>query len=135
VRGKGNLSAAPPAFEFAIHGRELEINGHGFSLPLVADESESEIGIEDVVKPQREAPVRESLADEINALGTGEVQARADIARALGREPADRSVGRALDQLEDQGRWEKVGRGKWRAIGIGTSKEAPMSKTPGGGAR
>lgn len=43
--------------------------------------------IEDVVKPQREAPVRESLADEIHAIGTGEIQTRADIARALGREP------------------------------------------------
>ena len=130
VRGKGNLSAAPPAFEFSIRGRELEINDFGFSLPVVAEEAESDLGIEDVVKPQREAPVRESLADEINALGTGEIQTRAELARALGREPDDRSIGRALDQLEDQGRWEKVGRGKWRTIGIGTSKEAPMSKTP-----
>jgi hypothetical protein len=128
VRGKGNLSAAPAAFEFSIEGRELEINGHGFSLPVVANETETELGIADVVKPQRDAPVRESLADEINALGNGEVQTRADIARALGREPDDRSVGRALDQLEDQGRWEKVGRGKWRRIGIGTPKGVPMSK-------
>jgi alkylated DNA nucleotide flippase Atl1 len=130
VRGKGNLSAAPPAFDFTIHGRELEINDRGFSLPVVADERESDLGIEDVVKPQREAPIRESLADEIHALGTGEIQTRADIARALGRAADDRSVGRALDQLEDQERWEKVGRGKWRAIGIGASSEAPMSKAP-----
>ncbi|HET6999351.1 MAG TPA: DnaB-like helicase N-terminal domain-containing protein [Solirubrobacterales bacterium] len=130
VRGKGNLSAAPPAFDFAIEGRDLDINGHGYSLPVVADAHESDVSVDDVLKPQREAPVRESLADEINAVGTGKVQARADIARALGRDPTDRSVGRALDQLEDQGRWEKVGRGKWRAIGIGTSSEAPMSKAP-----
>lgn len=128
VRGKGNLSVAPPGFDFRIETRELEINGHGFSLPLLTDEGDSDISIDDVVKPQRDAPVRETLADKIDALGTGEVQTRADIARALGREPDDRSVGRALDQLEDQGRWEKVGRGRWRRVGIGASRSAPMCK-------
>lgn len=132
VRGKGNLSAAPAAFEFEIQGRELEINGHGFSLPVVADTQETALGVEDVVKPQREAPVRESLADEIDAVGTGEIQGRADIARALGREPSDGSVGRALNQLEDQGRWEKVDRGKWRRIAIATSKEVAIGKTAEG---
>lgn len=43
VRGKGNLSAAPLAFDFAIHGRELEINGNGFSLPVVTDGRDSDI--------------------------------------------------------------------------------------------
>lgn len=132
VRGKGNLSAAPASFEFAIHGRDLDINGHHLSLPIVADSHEGDLAIEDVVKPDRPAPVRESLADQIDAIGTGHVQTRADIARALGRTADDRSVGRALDQLEDQGRWEKPGRGKWRrVIGIGTSSEAPMSTWPG----
>ena len=133
VRGKGNLSAAPPSFEFAIEGRDLEINGHAFSLPVLADECDGEMGVEDIVKPQREAPVRDTLADQINAVGNGEIQSRAEIAKALGREADDRSVGRALDTLEDQGRWEKVGRGKWRAIGIGTSSEVPMSKVGSGG--
>jgi hypothetical protein len=128
VRGKGNLSAAPPSFEFTIEGRDLEINGHGFSLPVVADEHDGELGVDDILKPQREAPVRESLADEIDALGTGQIQSRAEIAQALGRESSDGSVGRALNQLEDQGRWEKVGRGKWRRIVIATSKEVAMSK-------
>lgn len=130
VRGKGNLSSPPPSFEFSIQGRDLEINGHGFSLPVLADEHDGDLSIEDVVKPQREAPVRESLAEEIDSLGKGEIQTRAEIARALGRSNDDRSIGRALDQLEDQGRWEKVDRGKWRAVGIGTYRNVPMSKTP-----
>jgi hypothetical protein len=131
VRGKGNLSAAPPSFDFAIQGRDLEINGHGFSLPVVADEHEGDLAVEDVMKPERPAPVRESLAEQLDQLGTGQVQTRAELARALRREPDDRSVGRALDQLEDEGRWEKVGRGRWRRLGIGTSREVPMSTLGG----
>lgn len=133
VRGKGNLAAAPPSFGFGIEGRNLELNGHAFDLPMVTDPANGDLGIDDLVKPQREAPVRESLADEIDELGTGDVQSRADIAAALGRSNDDRSVGRALDQLEDQGRWEKQGRGKWRSIGIGASSEAPMSNEGDGG--
>ncbi len=116
VRGKGNLSAAPPSFEFAIHSRDEEINGHGLSLPVVADEREGELGIEDVLRPERPAPVREKLADQIDSIGSGELQARADIARAVGREPSDGSVGRALAQLEDEGRWAKESRGRYRRL-------------------
>jgi hypothetical protein len=104
---------------------------NGFSLPVVAGECEGALGIEDVLKPERSAPVRDSLAEQIDALGTGEVQTRADLARALGRDPSDRSVGRALDQLEDAGRWTKEGRGQWRRLGIGTSREVPMSTLGG----
>ena len=133
VRGKGNLSAPPPSFEFAVEGRNLEINGHGFSLPVVADEDDGDLAVEDMLKPERPAPVRENLADQLDALGTGEIQSRAELAHALGRESDDRSVGRALDQLEEDGRWIKEGRGKWRSLGIGASSEAPMSKGDGGG--
>lgn len=135
VRGKGNLSVAPPSFEFAIEGCDLEINGHEFSLPVVTAEVDGDLSVEDIVKPQREAPVRATLADEIDAIGTGEMQKRAEIAKALGRSSDDRSIGRALDQLEADGRWEKVGRGQWKAvrIGIGTSSDVPMSNKPEGG--
>jgi hypothetical protein len=135
VRGKGNLSAAPPSFEFSLEGRELEINGHGFDLPLLTGEGDGGLGIDDLLQPQREAPVRDTLTDQIDAIGTGEVQSRADIARALGREADDRSVGRALETLEDQSRWQKIGRGKWQRFGIGTSSEVPMSKLGAGGSR
>ena len=142
VRGKGNLSAAPPSFEFKIEPRLLEINGYGFDLPVVGQEHDGELSIEEMLKPERPAPVRETLADKIDALGTGEVQRRADLARAVGKDPDDRSVGRALDQLEDQGRWLKEGRGLWRRLGTGTYREVPTSKAdaqrsegtvPGGG--
>ena len=134
VRGKGNLAAAPPSFEFALESRDLEINGHGFSLPVVADEDDGDLAVEDMLKPERPAPVRESLVDQIDALGTGELQTRGELARALGREPNDRSVGRALEQLEEDGRWLKEGRGKWRRFGIGTSSEVPMSTLSAEGA-
>jgi hypothetical protein len=124
VRGKGNLSAAPPSWEFELQGRDLEINGHGFSLPVVANAHEGELRVEDVLTPERPAPVRESLAEQIDRLGTGAVQSRTEIARLLKREPTDSSVGRALDQLEDQGRWEKVDRGQWRRrFAFATSSE------------
>ena len=128
VRGKGNLSAPPPSFEFAVEGRELEINGYGFDLPVVAQEGEGELSVEDMLKPERPAPVRESLTDQIDAVGTGEIQSRADLARAVGRDPDDRTVGRALEELEEQQRWIKEGRGKWRRLGIGVSKDAPIAK-------
>lgn len=132
VRGKGNLSAAPPAYEFGVDGTTFELNGHTFNVPVVCDPEESEIGIEDVLKPDRAAPVKEHLAEKLDALGTGEIQSRADLARALGRKADDRSVDRALNDLEADGRWEKVGRGKWRClrIGIGVSKATPMSNNP-----
>jgi len=135
VRGKGNLSVPPPGFEFTISRRRETINGYEFDLPLLADEAESELTIADVLTPARQAPVRDSLAEQIDRLGTGAIETRAEIAKALGRSADDRSVGRALEQLEDEGRWLKVGRGQWQRIGIGASKEAPMSKVDAGGAK
>jgi len=132
VRGKGNLSRTPPSFEFDLHGRAIELNGHAFDVPLVTGAHDGDLAVEDLLKPERPAPVRESLADNLDALGTGDVQTRADLARALGREPDDRSVGRALEHLELADRWAKIGRGKWRKIGIGASSEAPMSNQANG---
>lgn len=129
VRGKGNLSAEPPAFEFAVQARELEVNGYGFDLPVLADEHESELSVEDIVGSDRQAPVKDALAEQIDEIGTGKVQSRTEIAKAVGRKPDDRSVGRALDELDEAGRWEKLGRGKWRRLGIGTSNEVPMANT------
>ena len=126
TRGKGNLSAAPPSFEFTIEGRDLEINGHGFSLPVVAQEGDGDLTVEDILKPAREAPVRNNLAEELDAAGTGEIQARSDLAERVGRSSSDGSVGRALTQLEDEGRWQKAGRGKWQRIAIATSKEVAI---------
>ena len=126
VRGKGNLSAPPPSFEFTIEGRDLEINGHGFSLPVVTDEGDGDLTVDDILKPAHEAPVRNNLAEEIDGVGTGDIQGRADLAAAVGRASSDGSVGRALTQLEDEGRWQKSGRGKWQRIAIATYKEVAI---------
>lgn len=136
VRGKGNLSAPPPSFEFRIEGRELEINDHGFSLPVVGDVREGELGIEDVLKPDRPAPVRDTLREQIDArCGDGEIWRTSDIARAVDRGPTDSSVRRALGELEDQNRWENPARGQWRRIVIATSKAVAMSQSGEGGER
>jgi hypothetical protein len=133
VRGKGNLSAPPPSFEFAIEGRDLELNGHAFSSPIVVDGVEGELRIEDLVKPERAAPVVDALLEEIDGIGTGEIQSRSEIAEAVGKDGADRSVERALKRLEDQARWEKVDRGKWRKLfGIGTPKGDANAKSLSG---
>lgn len=132
VRGKGNLSTAPPSYEFTIESAHPIINKHRFDVPVAADVAEGDLTIESLMRPDRAAPIRDHLIDEIDRLGTGQVQTRAEIARALGRKPDDRSVGRVLDELEADGRWIKEGRGKWRkvGIGIGVSKEPPMSTKP-----
>jgi hypothetical protein len=135
VRGKGNLSASPPGFEFTINGIRRPINGYTFDLPLLSDPGESDLTIGDVLTPERKAPVRENLAEQIDKLGTGKIQTRGEIAQALGRTADDRTVGRALDQLEAESRWLKVGRGRWQRIGLGGFIEPPMSKAGAGGQR
>jgi hypothetical protein len=59
--------------------------------------------------PERAAPVRSDLRPRVEAVLTETPQARADIARAVGRKSKDRSVGRVLAELEHDGRAEKVG--------------------------
>jgi AAA domain len=49
--------------------------------------------------PEPEAPVREQLTPRVLAALTDKPQTRAAIARAVGREPKDRSVGRVLEEL------------------------------------
>jgi len=132
VRGKGNLCAAPRSFEFAVHGRDVEINQHTFSVPLVSDHGEGDLSVEELLAPVRESPVLDNLVDAIDAVGTGDDQRRSDLARAVGREADDRQVGRALEELQADGRWEKTGRGKWRKIGIGVSKATPIANTSDG---
>jgi hypothetical protein len=73
------------------------------------------------------APVRSELRPKIRAVLTETAKSRAEIARAVGREPKDRSVGRVLDDLHADGYAEKVGpdsRAGWRV-----ASEIP----PGGG--
>ena len=54
--------------------------------------------IDDLLKPPA-APVRDELATTLEPLLTDEWQKRADLARAVGRDPKDGSVGNALELL------------------------------------
>lgn len=104
-------------------------------MPLVAGEHEGDLDVSELLKVPRPTPVLDDLATDIDQAGTGDIQRRTDLARAVGRDPDDRHVGRALEELEADGGWEKVGRGKWRKIGIGVSKATPMPMLRTGGRR
>jgi hypothetical protein len=78
------------------------------------------------------APVRSDLRPRVEAALIEAPQARADIARAVGRDPKDRSVGRILAELEKEGRAEKVGpetRPGWKVAG-GNLPRSPATLPP-----
>jgi hypothetical protein len=112
VRGKGNYSAAPRALEFMIAGEVIELNGHSFDIPKVVGVSESDRTIDDLLKGPA-APVRDELVERLGDLLTQAPQTRADLARAVSRDPKDGSVGNALKALEELGRAERVDKG-WK---------------------
>lgn len=71
-------------------------------------------------EPQAAAPVTSSLKPQVLAALSETPQARADIARAVGRDPKDRSVGRVLADLSDEGQAERTGteaRPLWKVAG------------------
>jgi DnaB-like helicase N terminal domain/AAA domain len=131
VRGKGNHSAAPRSFEFTIVAEGVELNQYAFEVPRVAGEGEGDRTIQDLLKPSA-APVREALKEELAPLLTDKPQTRADLARAVGRDAKDGSVGNALKGLEGEGRAEKVDGGWVRAkVQEGAAR---MVESPGEGA-
>lgn len=103
VRGKGNHSAVPRSFEFGLGIRGVDLNGHCFEEPFVADPEEGDRTIEDLLDPPT-APVADDLAEKLYALLTDEEQSLADLARAVGRDPKDGSVRNALRKLAEQKR-------------------------------
>jgi AAA domain len=50
LRGKGNYSAAPPAMEWTLVGKEFEMNDLTFNKPTVHDMQESDVSEEDLMK-------------------------------------------------------------------------------------
>jgi hypothetical protein len=112
VRGKGNHSAVPRSLEFTIAAEVVELNKHTFEVPKVVDPVEGDRTIDDLVKPPA-APVRDELADRLEPLLRDESQSRADLARAVGRDPKDGSVGNALELLASRRIAERV-EGGWK---------------------
>jgi hypothetical protein len=49
VRGKGNLSATPPAVEFVIEGHRFEANGHDFNVPKAAHFEACDMSVEELI--------------------------------------------------------------------------------------
>lgn len=56
VRGKGNLSALPPAIEFGLTSHRFNANEHTFNVPLAADFTESGLTIDELVGQPVELP-------------------------------------------------------------------------------
>jgi hypothetical protein len=98
VRGKGNHSAAPRSLEFTLAAEVVELNKHTFEVPTVVDPVEGDRTVEDLLKPPA-APVRDEVAAKLEPLLTDEPQKRAYLARAVGRDAKDGSVGNALEWL------------------------------------
>ncbi len=49
VRGKGNLSAPPPAVEFTIEGASFTANGHDFNVPKAAGFEACDLTVEELI--------------------------------------------------------------------------------------
>jgi hypothetical protein len=125
VRGKGNHSANPSSFEFGIHAREFALNGHGFEMPLVVAEREGDRTLRDLLgtaTPTGDG--RDVIAYKLEAQLTAEPTRLADLARAVGRDPKDGTVRRALEQLADDGRAVKSDAG-WSSQVLGGARVPP----------
>ena len=104
VRGKGNHSGAPRSFEFAIAPERFELVGHGFEVPMVVGAAEGNRTVDDLLSADKsDKPVRSELEQQLEPLLTDEFQTRAALARAVGRDAKDGSVGNALRALADRG--------------------------------
>jgi hypothetical protein len=114
VRGKGNHSAMPRSFEFALAAEDVELGGHRFEVPKVVREGEGDRTIHDLLAAGPATPARDELARPLTELLYEEPQSLADLARAVGRDPKDGSVRNTLQYLADEGIAEKVGRGQWK---------------------
>jgi hypothetical protein len=115
VRGKGNHSAAPRSVEFTIVADVVELNGHTFEVPKVVDLVEGDRTISDLLSDEPKAPVRDALAEQLEALLNDEPETLAALALAVGRSPKDGSVRNALHWLHEQGKAKRVEKGWTRA--------------------
>jgi AAA domain len=63
-RGKGNLSAPPPAVEFAIEGARFEANGHVFSVPKATGFVAGDVTVDELIDKSGERTVEHSKVAE-----------------------------------------------------------------------
>lgn len=79
--------------------------------------------------PAATQPVRAELRPQVLAALTDEPQTRADLARAVGKDPKDRSVGRVLDTLREEGLATKT-EGRWRRVASGNPLSTAATLPP-----
>jgi KaiC/GvpD/RAD55 family RecA-like ATPase len=72
-------------------------------LDVIVSLEEAEPYVSDDAPPPPKAPVREELAPQVAGALGNRPRTRADIARAVSRDPKDRTVGRILRELEERG--------------------------------
>lgn len=114
VRGKGNYSALPRSFEFTLAAEVVDLNRETFEVSKVVDAGEGDRTVDDILKAAPSSPIRDELAERLEPLLTDEEQTRADLARAVGRDPKDGSVKNALDLLASRGIAEQTKGGGWK---------------------
>ncbi|MGD1059786.1 MAG: AAA family ATPase [Solirubrobacteraceae bacterium] len=107
VRGKGNLSATPPAVEFSIQGIQFQAHGHDFSVPCAAKFTTGTISIDELVDQNGDKSAERSKVLEAVEIieellpRDGQWHAAAFIYDAASAEDIDkRTVQRAKKRLE-----------------------------------
>jgi hypothetical protein len=115
VRGKGNHSAAPRSFEFNVAGDVITLNEHTFEIPKAINCGEGDRTIADLLAAPPAAPVTDALMAKLAPLLTDTPQSRADLAKAVDRDPKDGSVGNALKRLAEEKCARQTDEGGWVA--------------------
>ena len=107
VRGKGNLSATPPAVEFAIEGHRFTANGHDFNVPRAVGFDACDMTVDELIDTTGAKTAEHSKVGEaveiIEALlpKDGEWHLAAPIYEACATEDIEkRTVQRAKTRLE-----------------------------------
>lgn len=124
VRGKGNLSAEPPSFEFRIESREFELAGSHWNQPAVANARYGERYRRDLeggngygfgqraTRPAHELAVAATLA----ALQSDEAKTIAQLSDETG--VSRNTLPKTLALLQEQGLVSRVGgdKGPWQLV-------------------
>jgi len=120
VPGKQNYSRAATTESFELAGHAFDLNEHRFSVSLAHGfRAEPDITIDSLLASPR-TDARDELREQVLGALTDEPQARAEIARAVGRDPKDGSVGRVLGDLHAEGQVARTGtesRPLWKVAG------------------
>jgi hypothetical protein len=124
VRGKGNLSAEPPSFEFRIESREFELEGVDWNQPAVAGARYGERYRRDLEggngygfgqRASRSTHELALAATLVQMQQAGDPQTITQLAEATG--VARNTMTKTLELMREQGLVSRIGeRGPWKLV-------------------